>query len=97
MGDGTRGPGFLQEAPAPLGVGGELTRQDLDRDRPLQPGVGRAIDLAHAALPQRLLDAVLLELGADHVDPRRVASLHRFIRKPQTVGADSVDIRPDIE
>ena len=40
---------FALEPREPLGVVGEQLRQDLDRDVAIQPGVARAIDLAHPA------------------------------------------------
>ena len=48
------------EAREPLGIGGERRRQDLDRDVAAEPGVARAVDLAHAARAERchhLVDA----------------------------------------
>jgi hypothetical protein len=36
-----------------IGVGSERFRQDLDRDLPLQPRVGREIDLTHPADAER--------------------------------------------
>jgi hypothetical protein len=44
---------FAIEPLAQLRVGGELRRQHLDRDDPIEPGVARAIDLTHAARPKR--------------------------------------------
>ena len=46
----------------PIGVAGELERKDLDRDLALQPRVGRAVDLAHAARAERRHDLVRAEL-----------------------------------
>src|SRR5687768_6650053 len=37
------------EAREPFGIDGEQRRQDLDRHDPIEPGVTRAIHLAHAA------------------------------------------------
>ena len=41
--------GFALKAREAIGVAGDRRRQHLDRDRPFQIAVGRAIDLAHAA------------------------------------------------
>jgi len=35
------------------GIGGQFARQDLDRDLAFEPGVGRAMHLAHAACAKR--------------------------------------------
>ena len=40
------------------GVGGELGREDLDRDLAAQALVARAVDLAHASGPERREDLV---------------------------------------
>ena len=40
---------FALEPGEPLGIGRDRVGQDLDRDVPLQPRVGGAIDLAHPA------------------------------------------------
>ena len=40
--------GFALEAGQRVSSRGEAGRQDLDRDRPIQPGIGRAIHLAHS-------------------------------------------------
>ncbi len=41
---------FALETRGPIGIGGEILRQDLDRHLPPEPGIASAIDLAHAAL-----------------------------------------------
>ena len=41
--------GFVVEARAPLGVGGEEIREDFQCNVAAEPTVARAIDLAHAA------------------------------------------------
>src|SRR5262249_50637748 len=48
-----------------LRVGGGLGRQDLDRDLALQPGVGRAIDLPHAAFAQLPEDVIRTQHRVD--------------------------------
>ncbi len=42
-------PRFALEAVRAVAVGGDVRRQDLDRDRAIEAGVARAVDLAHAA------------------------------------------------
>jgi hypothetical protein len=53
--------GFVAEAFLTIGIGGEVGRQNLDRDRTIQPGVARFVDLAHAACPERASDLVRTE------------------------------------
>src|SRR5262245_18468471 len=61
-------PRLLLEAPQPVAVGGELSRQRLDRHLALQPRVTRPPDLTHAARAERGDDLVGPEArsGADH-------------------------------
>src|SRR5438128_4289970 len=59
--DSTR---FTVEALAQLRIGGELRWQDLDRDRPIEPRVARAVDLAHAAGSERRDNLVWPETNA---------------------------------
>ena len=56
--------GFALEARQPLGVVGEGLGQDLDRDVATQLGVGRAIDLAHAAGAEGGDNFIRAEAGA---------------------------------
>jgi hypothetical protein len=49
---------FAFEALARLGAHGEVPLQHLDRDRPVQAGVAREVDLAHPAGAQHLDDFV---------------------------------------
>ena len=58
---------FALEARQALLVRGERRRQDLDRDVAPELGVGRPVDLAHAALAQLGGDLVGAEAGADHL------------------------------
>ena len=58
---------FAREARPALGIGGEVRRQDLDRDVTPELGVACAIDLAHAAGAERGDDRVRAELTADHL------------------------------
>ena len=44
-------------------VGGELRRQRLDRDEPVEPAIAREVDDAHAAAPDHFLDRVLRRDG----------------------------------
>ena len=46
------GSRFLLETPQAVRVGGHELGQDLDCDFAVQPGIARAIDLAHTARPQ---------------------------------------------
>ncbi len=62
---------FTSEPGDALGVAGELRRKDLDRDIPIQPGVARAIDLAHATLAEGADDLVRAELLAGREGHRR--------------------------
>ena len=55
---------FTLESREPLGVVGEGVGQDLERDVALQPGVGRAIDLAHAPGTERGDDLIKADAGA---------------------------------
>ena len=57
-------PRLAQEALAEALVLGELGRDQLERDRPLEREVGRAVDDAHAAAADHLLDAVARERRA---------------------------------
>ena len=58
-------PGFSLEAGQPVGVVGEEVRQHLERDVPVELGVARAIDLAHAALADEGGDLVMRQTSAD--------------------------------
>ena len=70
-----------------LGIVGEVGREDLDRDRAVQPRVGRLVDLAHAAGAERDPDFIRPELRtcleghrrADHRQPS-VASQQVFVQ-----------------
>jgi hypothetical protein len=53
--------GFALEALAPHRVGGQRRRQHLDRHRPVEPGVARLEDLAHAAFADQRQDLVRAE------------------------------------
>jgi hypothetical protein len=59
--DGAR---FLFETAARVRVGGERTGQHLDRHGPIEAGITSAIDLAHAARPDRCDDLVRTETRA---------------------------------
>src|ERR1700691_5410884 len=54
--------GFRLEARVQLWVGRQMSRQDLDGYRTLQPGVARAIHLSHAARAKERLNLIWSEL-----------------------------------
>ena len=56
---------FALESRQPLGIAGHRRRQHLDGDAALQIGVGRPIDLAHAARADLGGDFIRTEAGAD--------------------------------
>src|SRR6185503_6471178 len=51
---------------APIAIARRAGGNDFDGHRASQPRVGRAIDDAHAALPDQVFDLVVRERGADH-------------------------------
>ena len=57
-------PRFPLEPLAAFGIVGEVRRQDLDGDGPVQPGVGRLVDLAHATRAIGGEDLVRSKTGA---------------------------------
>jgi hypothetical protein len=63
--EGGGGAGLALEALAPIGIGCQIGRQDLDGDVAVQPRVARAIDLAHAAGTERGEDFVRAETRPD--------------------------------
>ena len=58
-----RGARLLLEAAQPLGIGGDLRGEHLDRDFPPEPRVASEVDLAHAARAKRPADLVGAEAG----------------------------------
>src|SRR6266851_1981920 len=58
------GSRFLLETPQAVRVGGHELGQDLDCDFAVQPGIARAIDLAHTARPQGRANFILPENGS---------------------------------
>lgn len=60
-GDGLRLP---EETRAELGILGKVGRKHLDRHRPIQAGIGRAVHLAHAAGSQGAANLVRAEPAA---------------------------------
>jgi hypothetical protein len=69
---------FTVEARTPDGVVSDAGRKNLDRDVAVQPGVARAIDLAHAASSDRRDDFVGPETIANskgHGDPDDLLTL----------------------
>ena len=69
---------FATEARQSFGVLRQKRRQDLDGNVALQPGVARAIHLAHAAGPDVRINAVWSQLPADQVGHYR----RRFEKRP---------------
>ena len=57
-------PGFALEPRAPVGILCERRRKDFDGDVALEPGIARAIHLAHASCAKRLGHYVGTETGA---------------------------------
>ncbi len=55
---------FLLEAPQPVRIGTEKSRQYFDRYIPIQPAVMRAIHLAHAARADQRLHFVVAQASA---------------------------------
>ncbi len=66
MVEGGQRLGLALEAVQPLGVRGQLGRQQLERHLPLEPRVLGAIDLTHAARAELLEDAVVAQGAARH-------------------------------
>jgi hypothetical protein len=64
MVESSDGPGFLFEAPQPIGVGCERGRKHLDRHIAPEPRVPRAIHLAHTARTQRRLNFIRTKFSA---------------------------------
>ena len=58
------GPTFTFQSTAGCSRETEMRGQDLDGDGPLQPGVGRFVDLPHAPGPEGGLDLIRAEAGA---------------------------------
>ncbi len=56
--------GLALEAGAPVGIGRNTLRQDLDRDVAAEPRVARAVDLAHPSGPNEADDFVRTEADA---------------------------------
>jgi len=63
---GSGSSGLLLEPRKPLGVGGVLLRENLDRHLAPQPGVLAEVYLAHTARTEQFEDLVGAEGGADH-------------------------------
>jgi hypothetical protein len=59
-----RGLGFVLEAAQALRVFGETARQHLDRHVACEPRVAGAVDLAHAAGPERAEDLIGAQTGS---------------------------------
>ena len=55
---------LLLETTQTVRIVGEIGWEDLDRNRAIEAGIERAINLAHAACPERAEDLVGTERGA---------------------------------
>ena len=75
-------PRFALEARAPVGIGRERERQDLDRDVAPELVVARAVDLAHAPDAEQRADRVRPEALADELI-RAAAPTPRSCQMPQ--------------
>ena len=64
MVQGRDGASLALEAGPHIGIASDFARQDLDRDRAIEPRVARAIDLPHPAGPKGGEDLVRAEAGA---------------------------------
>jgi hypothetical protein len=60
-----RGARFLFEAHEAIVIGADARRQHLDGDHAIEPAIAGAIDLAHAASPERREDFIWTESRAD--------------------------------
>ena len=60
--------GFLFETTQTISIVGETGWEDFDRDPAIEAGIERAVDLTHAACPERTEDLIRTERG-----PRRKA------------------------
>ena len=69
-----RGPGFLHEAAASLGLGDPLGREDLERDLAIEALVSRAVDDLELAAAELLEHRVVRECLPDSVHGSTVAS-----------------------
>ena len=93
-------PRFAREAGAAFGIGGEVGREDLDRDVATELAVARAIDLAHAAGAERGHDRVGSELTIQHrVMHRRIRADHggaglEELRRTRTRTQQGLDFLP---
>ena len=85
MVQGSGGLGFLDKTGLGLGVFGQLTRQKLEGDRPLELRVLGLVHDAHPAFPEFLEDSVVSDRLPDH--PFTPCSLQikdiSFFPKPQ--------------
>ena len=70
-------PRLLDESGETARVAHDLGRQDLQRDRPAERGIARAVDEAHPALADQGFDPVLAKRGADEIGAR-VQGDHRY-------------------
>jgi hypothetical protein len=90
---------LAREAGAALRVGGQVQRQDLQRDVAPQLRIARAIHLAHATRAERCEDAVGPELAIDHRDAGRRHAGRRVFQercRPRLVPEQRLDLRPQL-
>ena len=71
------GPRLALEARARIGIAGDVTRQDLDRDRAIEPRIAGFVDLTHAAGAERADDFIRTEPDSG-VEGHACLSLLRF-------------------
>ena len=77
--------GFEFETLPAVGVGGQVTREDLQRDLPPQPRIFGKKDLAHAALAQQFENLVVPESLPDHFRSfRAMQGCRRMVPSPPT-------------
>ena len=97
-----REPRLAQQSLAEALVVGERFREELERDRPLEPNVARAVDVAHATAPDEGLDLVAGDDVAWRDSPsyRHVPSARRepapFEGRSATSVAEAIEPRPRV-
>ena len=73
---------FVLEAPHPVGIGGQIYRQELERDLAAKPRVSSRVDLTHSASAQQrdnlvVTDGLPNERPRMALDEQRCGHLHR--------------------
>ena len=82
MGERGHGARLALESQPSLGIRGEILRQDLDGDRPIEPRVAGLVDLAHAAGAERRLKLIRAETSASG----KGHALRPGVRPPRSTG-----------